>query len=48
MSGYYQVWMDKILMGRYESADDADDYIEHHMTMFPNTPVPQREWVGVA
>ena len=48
MSGYYLVIMESRIMGRFEDGDQADDYIEGHMAMFPGTPVPEREWVGVA
>jgi hypothetical protein len=48
MSGYYRINLGRNVVHEFETGDDADDYIEHHMAMFPGTPVPQREWVGVA
>ena len=47
MAGYYVVVMEGMHKGRFETADQADDYIEHHMRMFPGTPVPERVFVGV-
>jgi len=48
MSGYYKIDLGRGVEHAFETADDVDTWIEHYATMFPGTPIPQREWVGVA
>ena len=47
MSGYYVVVMEGMHKGRFETANQADDYIEDHMRRFPNTTVPERVFLEV-
>ena len=47
MSGYYKIDLGRGVVHEFETADEVDDFVEHHMQMFPGTPVPQREWVGI-
>jgi hypothetical protein len=48
MSGYYRIILGLEIVHLFETADEVDTWIEHYAGMFPGTPVPQREWVGVA
>jgi hypothetical protein len=47
MSGYYRINLGGGVVHEFETGDDADEWTEHHMRMFPGTPVPEREWVTV-
>lgn len=47
MSGYYRINLGSGVVHEFETADEVDTYIEHHAAMFPGTPVPEREWVGL-
>lgn len=45
MSGYYVVVLEGRIMDRFESGDDADEYIDRHCRMFPETTEPERVFV---
>jgi hypothetical protein len=47
MAGYWIVVMEGMRKGRFETSDQADDYIEQYMWMSPFTEVPERVFMEV-